>query len=551
MSFKTTFAQIIVQYLTTPEKERQAKCELGKAINYETVFFGGAFVLYTFSFYCGVESAYSEDFLPARFVRLLLFSSRKFRRLTQHFWRAPISPNGWMAFLFVLPCRYHKMFEELSQKLELVFKKLRGQGKITEANVAESLREIRRVLLDADVNYKVVKQFIDDVHKRSIGTEVLQSVLPAQQIVKIVYDELVKLLGTSNADIKFAPMPPTVILAAGLQGSGKTTFCAKLAKHLKSKGHYPLLAAADIYRPAAIDQLEMLAKQIEVPVVVERNKGAVEIAELSIDQARKGARDVVIIDTAGRMHIDKAMMMEVETIKAAVKPHEIFFVVDAMTGQDAVNTAKAFHEQLDFDGIVLTKLDGDTRGGAAISIRAVVNKPIKFVSVGEKLDALELFHPERMASRILGMGDIVTFVEKVQQQVDEQKVQKLEEKLRKAQFTFEDFLDQIREIKKMGPLQQVLSMIPGVSRLPVNADVDDKALTHVEAIVLSMTKEERRKPHIINGERRRRIAMGSGTSVQEVNRVLKQFTEMQKMMSRLAGSKGKLPKMFRGIRMPI
>lgn len=440
------------------------------------------------------------------------------------------------------------MFEELSQKLELVFKKLRGQGRITEANVTESLREVRRVLLDADVNYKVVKQFIDDVHKRAIGQEVLQSITPGQQIVKIIYDELVKLLGTSHVEITYAPLPPTVILVAGLQGSGKTTFCAKLANHLKSKGKFPMLVAADVYRPAAMDQLELLGKQIQVPVVVERQQGAVEIAEHSVELARKGARDVVIIDTAGRLHVDEEMMREVETIKAKVNPHEIIFVVDSMTGQDAVNTAKVFHDRLDFDGIVLTKLDGDTRGGAAISIRAVVNKPIKFVSVGEKLDALEPFHPERMASRILGMGDIVTLVEKVQQQVDEEKAQQLEEKLRKSQFTFEDFLDQLREIKKMGPLQQVMGMIPGINRLQMNAQINDDALKYVEAIILSMTHEERRKPHIINGERRRRIAMGSGTSVQEVNRVLKQFTEMQKMMKTL--SKGKLPKMFRGMRMP-
>jgi signal recognition particle subunit SRP54 len=441
------------------------------------------------------------------------------------------------------------MFEELSQKLEQVFKKLRGQGKITEANVGESLREVRRVLLDADVNYKVVKQFIEDVQRRSLGQEVLQSITPGQQIVKIIFDELVKLLGTSYEEISFAPLPPTVILVAGLQGSGKTTFCAKLAKHLKSKGKFPMLVAADVYRPAAMNQLETLGKQIQVPVVVEQGKGAVEIAEQSIEQARKGARDVVIIDTAGRLHIDEEMMREVETIKAKSKPQEIFFVVDSMTGQDAVNTAKAFHDRLDFDGIVLTKLDGDTRGGAALSIRSVVNKPIKFIGVGEKLDALEPFHPERMASRILGMGDIVTLVEKVQQQVDDEKSQKLEEKLRKSQFTFEDFLDQLHEIKKMGPLQQVMGMIPGMNRLPINTHVDDDALKYVEAIILSMTTEERCKPHIINGERRRRIARGSGTSVQEVNKVLKQFTEMQKMMKTL--SKGKLPKMFRGIRMPV
>ena len=439
------------------------------------------------------------------------------------------------------------MFEDLTQKLELVFKKLRGQGKITEANVAESLREVRRVLLDADVNYKVVKQFIEDVQKRSVGQEVLSSITPGQLIVKIIFDELVKLMGASMVEIKFSPMPPTIIMVAGLQGSGKTTFCAKLANHLKGKGRFPMLVAADVHRPAAIDQLEMLGKQIQVPVVTERGKNAVDIAFGSVEQARKGARDVLIIDTAGRMHIDEEMMREVEAIKTKVNPQEILFVVDSMTGQDAVNTARAFHDRLDFDGVVLTKLDGDTRGGAAISIRAIVNKPIKFVGVGEKLDALEIFHPERMATRILGMGDIVTLVEKAQEQFDEGKALKLEEKLRKSQFTFEDFLDQLRQIKKMGSLQQLIGMIPGANRLPLNTNVDEKALVRVEAIIQSMTTEERQKPQIINGTRRRRIAVGSGTSVQEVNKILKQFTEMQRMMKTF--SKGKMPKMFQGMRM--
>ncbi|MBI1803618.1 MAG: signal recognition particle protein [Ignavibacteriae bacterium] len=440
------------------------------------------------------------------------------------------------------------MFEDLSQKLEVVFKRLRGQGKISEANISESLREVRRVLLDADVNYKVAKQFIDDVQKRAVGQEVLHSITPGQLIVKIIYDELVKLMGSSSVAINISPMPPTVIMVAGLQGSGKTTFCAKLANHLKGKGRFPILVAADVYRPAAIDQLEMLGKQIQIPVVAERGSGAIAIAEGAIEQARKAARDVIIIDTAGRLHVDEEMMREIETMKAKVHPHEILFVVDSMTGQDAVNTAKAFHDRLNFDGVVLTKLDGDTRGGAALSIRAVVNKPIKFVGVGEKLDALEVFHPDRMASRILGMGDIVTFVEKAQTQFDETKARKLEEKLRKSQFTFEDFLDQLREIKKMGSLQQVMSMIPGLNRLPMNAAVDDKALVRVEAIIQSMTSEERLKPNIINGNRRRRIAYGSGTSVQEVNKVLKQFIEMQKMMKTF--SKGKIPGMLRGMQLP-
>jgi signal recognition particle subunit SRP54 len=440
------------------------------------------------------------------------------------------------------------MFEDLTQKLDLVFKKLRGQGKISEANVAESLREVRRVLLDADVNYKVVKQFIDDVQKRSLGQDVLQSITPGQMIVKIIYDELVKLMGTSTAEMNFSPLPPTIILVAGLQGSGKTTFCAKLALYLKTKGRFPMLVAADVYRPAAINQLEILGGQIQVPVVAERGKSAVEIAGASVEKARKAARDVVIIDTAGRLHVDEEMMREVETIKATVNPHEILFVVDSMTGQDAVNTARAFHDRLNFDGVVLTKLDGDTRGGAALSIRAVVSKPIKFVGVGEKLDALDVFHPDRMATRILGMGDIVTLVEKAQEQFDDQKAIQLEEKLRKAQFTFEDFLEQLHEIKKMGSLQNILSMIPGMNRLAVNEAVNDQALVSVEAIIQSMTKEERRKPQIINGLRRRRIAAGSGTSVQQVNKVLKQFVEMQKMMKNL--SRGKIPKMLQGMAMP-
>ena len=440
------------------------------------------------------------------------------------------------------------MFEDLNQKLEIVFKKLRGQGKITEANVTESLREVRRVLLDADVNFRVAKQFIDDVQKKALGEQVLVSLTPGQLIIKIIYDELVVLMGTTKSDITFSPMPPTVIMVAGLQGSGKTTFCAKLANFLKGKGRSPILVAADVHRPAAIDQLELLGKEIQIPVIAERGKNAVDIAEASVDQARKGARDVVIVDTAGRMHVDEGMMKEVELIKEKIRPHEILFVVDAMTGQDAVNTAKAFHDRLEYHGVVLTKLDGDTRGGAALSIRSVVNKPIKFVGVGEKLDAIEVFHPDRMASRILGMGDIVTLVEKAQERFDEQKAIKLEERLRKSQFTFEDFLEQLHEIKKMGSVQQILSMIPGVNKLPVNSAVDDKALVRVEAIIQSMTVEERHKPHIINGNRRRRIAVGSGTSVQDVNKVLKQFAEMQKMMKTL--SKGKLPKMFKGMQLP-
>jgi signal recognition particle subunit SRP54 len=441
------------------------------------------------------------------------------------------------------------MFEDLSLKLEAVFKRLRGQGKISEANVAETLREVRRVLLDADVNYKVAKQFIEDVQKRAIGQEVLQSITPGQLIIKIIYDELVKVLGASKVDISFSHMPPTVILIAGLQGSGKTTFAAKLASHLKSQGRHPLLVAADVYRPAAIDQLITLGGQIDVPVYSDREAGAVAIAQHSVDHARKNAREVVIIDTAGRLHVDEEMMKEVEAIKASVHPNEILFVVDAMTGQDAVNTAKAFNDRLNFDGAVLTKMDGDARGGAAISLRATVGKPIKFISVGEKLDALERFHPERLASRILGHGDIVTLVEKAQEHFDEEKAVKLEQKIRKAQFTLEDFLDQLQEVKKMGPLSQVLGMLPGMNRMPQDAVPDDKALVKIEAIIQSMTPEERQKPNVINGNRRRRIAMGSGTTVQDINKLMKQFEQMQKMMKSI-GKPGGAGRLMRGHRMP-
>ncbi len=426
------------------------------------------------------------------------------------------------------------MFEELSGKLENALRKLRGQGKITEQNVAETLREVRRVLLDADVNYKVARQFIDDVMKRSTGAEVLRSITPGQQVVKIIYDELVALLGTSEAKIAVAAIPPTVVMVAGLQGSGKTTFCAKLALHLSGQGKYPLLVAADIHRPAAVDQLITLGQQTAVPVYSESGADAVTIARHGVDHARKNARDTVIIDTAGRLHVDEEMMKEAEAVRAAVSPHEILFVVDAMTGQEAVTIAKAFHDRLQFDGAVLTKMDGDARGGAALSLRATVGTPIKFVGVGERLDALERFYPDRMASRILGMGDIVSLVEKVQERFDEEKAVKLEAKLRKSQFTLEDFLEQLQEVKKMGPMSQVLGMLPGMNRLPEGADVDEKALVRIEAIIQSMTVQERRQPGILNGSRRKRIAAGSGTSVQEVNRLMKQYEQMQKMMKTLS-----------------
>ncbi len=441
------------------------------------------------------------------------------------------------------------MFEDLTRKLEGVFKKLRGEGKISEANVGETLREVRRVLLDADVNYKVAKQFIDDVQKKSLGKEVLSSITPGQLIVKIIHDELVTLLGTSRAEIGFSPLPPTVVMVAGLQGSGKTTFSAKLARSLASQGRHPLLVAADVHRPAAIDQLELLGRQLGIPVFTDRGKPAVTIAGDAVDHARKNARDVVIIDTAGRLHVDEEMMIEAEAIKAKVNPHEILFVVDAMTGQDAVNTAEAFHRRLAFNGAVLTKMDGDARGGAAISLRATVGTPIKFLSVGEKLDALEKFHPERLASRILGMGDVLTLVEKAQAQFDEESAGKLEEKLRKSQFTLEDFLDQLQQVKKMGPLSQVMAMLPGMHRVSASQTVDDRALVKIEAIIQSMTLEERRKPNIINGMRRKRIASGSGTSVQDVNRLMKQYEQMQRMMKTLSKG-GRMDRFMRGNRLP-
>jgi len=422
------------------------------------------------------------------------------------------------------------MFETLTEKLDVALKKLRGQHRISEENTAEALREVRRVLLDADVNLNVVKSFIDNIQKKAVGQEVITSIAPGQLIIKIIYDELVTLLGTEKAEINFSSEVPTVIMVAGLQGSGKTTFSGKLANQLKVKGRSPLLVAADVHRPAAIDQLMTLGEQIGIPVFNLRNESALEIAKKAIPHAKENARDVVIIDTAGRLAIDEEMMREVENIKSAVKPNEILFVVDSMIGQDAVNTAKAFHDRLNYDGIVLTKLDGDTRGGAALSIRSVVGKPIKFVGVGEKMDALEQFYPDRMASRILGMGDIVSLVEKAQETFDQKQAAKLQEKIVKDKFTLQDFYDQLQQVKKMGPLSQVMGMIPGASKLGNLNDVDDKELKYVEAIILSMTKEERNNPNILNGSRRKRIAKGSGTTIQEVNKLLNQFTEMQKMM---------------------
>jgi len=423
------------------------------------------------------------------------------------------------------------MFESLTTKLDRAFKTLRGEGKISEINVAETVREIRRALLDADVNYKVAKELTDKIKEEAIGQDVLISVSPGQLLTKIVYDELVKLMGGQHVGIQFSPSPPSVILMAGLQGSGKTTHSGKLAKFLKTKGRAPLLVACDVYRPAAMDQLAVLGEQIEVDVYREPDsKDPVQIAQNAIQYAKKNAKDLVIIDTAGRLAVDEQMMNEIAALKKALNPQEILFVVDSMTGQDAVNTAKAFNDRLDFTGIILTKLDGDTRGGAAISIRAVVDKPIKFIGMGEKMDALDLFHPDRMATRILGMGDVVTLVERAQQQFDQEESERLQRKIRKNQFDFEDFLKQLQTIKKMGSIKDLIGMIPGIGKIAKNIDIEDDAFKHIEAIIQSMTREERQNPHIINGSRRRRIANGSGTSIQEVNQLLKQFEEMKKMM---------------------
>lgn len=438
------------------------------------------------------------------------------------------------------------MFENLSEKLERSFKLLKGQGKITEINVAETLKDVRRALLDADVNYKVAKQFTDTVKAKALGQNVINAIKPSELMVKIVHDELTQLMGGNTAPINLSGNP-TIILMSGLQGSGKTTFSGKIAKKLKSeKGKRPLLVACDVYRPAAIEQLKILGEQIEVPVYTEEgNKNPVQIAQNAIQYAKSNHLDLVIVDTAGRLAVDEQMMEEIEAIKKAIKPNETLFVVDSMTGQDAVNTAKEFNDRLDFDGVVLTKLDGDTRGGAALSIRTVVTKPIKFVGTGEKMDALDYFHPSRMADRILGMGDIVSLVEKAQQQYDEEEARKLQRKIAKNQFNFNDFLNQIQQIKKMGNLKDLASMIPGVGKAIKDIDIDDDAFKGIEAIINSMTMQERENPEIINGSRRQRIAKGSGTTLQEVNRLLKQFEETRKMMKAATAMKSNPMKMMR------
>ncbi|MFW5819886.1 MAG: signal recognition particle protein [Bacteroidota bacterium] len=440
------------------------------------------------------------------------------------------------------------MFENLSDRLEKSFKILKGQGKITEINIAETLKDVRRALLDADVNFKTAKSFTNAVKDKALGENVLTAVRPGQMMVKIVHDELAELMGGETSEINLTGNP-SVILISGLQGSGKTTFTGKLARHLKQKkGKNPLLIAGDVYRPAAIEQLKVLGEQIEVPVYTEEGaKDPVKIAQHGIKHAKSNGNNVVIIDTAGRLAIDETMMKEIESIKKSVKPDETLFVVDSMTGQDAVNTAKEFNNRLNFDGVVLTKLDGDTRGGAALSIRSVVNKPIKFVGTGEKLDAIDVFHPKRMADRILGMGDIVSLVERAQEQFDADEARKLQKKIAKNQFNFNDFINQIQQIKKMGNIKDLAGMIPGAGKALKDMDIDDDAFKGVEAIIRSMTPLERENPAVLNGSRRKRIANGSGTSIQEVNRLIKQFDDTRKMMKMMSGGKARnLAKMMGG-----
>ena len=437
------------------------------------------------------------------------------------------------------------MFENLTEKIEGAFKTLKGEGKITEINVAETMKEVRRALLDADVNFKIAKEFTERVKEKALGQDVLTAVKPGQLMVKITKDELTELMGGSTVEIDLSAKP-AIILIAGLQGSGKTTFSGKLANYLKSKKQKnPLLVACDVYRPAAIDQLSVLAEQVGAAVYKEEgNKNPVEIAQNAINYAKANNHNVVIVDTAGRLAVDEEMMNEIDRVHKAIRPQETLFVVDSMTGQDAVNTAKAFNDRLDFDGVVLTKLDGDTRGGAALSIRSVVNKPIKFVGIGEKLDALDVFHPDRMADRILGMGDVVSLVERAQEQFDEEKARKLQKKIAKNTFDFNDFLDQINQIKKMGNIKDLMGMIPGMGKALKDVDIDDDAFKQVEAIIGSMTPQERSNPQLINGSRRKRIADGSGSTIQDVNRLLKQFEESRKMM-RMFSNKGAMKNMMR------
>ncbi|MDY0323181.1 MAG: signal recognition particle protein [Candidatus Carbobacillus sp.] len=444
-------------------------------------------------------------------------------------------------------------FESLTSRLSETFRRLRGKGKLTEADVDAALREVRLALLEADVNFKVVKDFIGKVRERAVGVEILKTLNPAQQVIKVVNDELTALMGGEVEGLHFAKHPPTIIMMVGLQGAGKTTTTGKLAKYLLGQGKKPLLVAADIYRPAAVKQLMVLGETLGVPVHEEGTDASpVVIAQHGVERARSEGRDVVIVDTAGRLHIDEALMDELAQMKAVLHPQEILLVVDAMTGQEAVNVAERFHELLDITGVVLTKLDGDARGGAALSVKAVTGRPIKFAATGEKLDALEPFYPDRMASRILGMGDVLTLIEKAQAQVDEEKARELEKKMRKAEFTLDDFLDQLRQIRKMGPLEDLLKMIPGMGQKLKGIQIDERQLVRVEAIIQSMTPKERQDPSVINFSRRKRIAAGSGTTVTDVNRLLKQFEEMKKMMKQMTQAaqgrgkgkgKGKRPKM--------
>ena len=429
------------------------------------------------------------------------------------------------------------IFESLTEKLQNTFDKLKGKGKLNEKDVKQAMREVKLALLEADVNFKVVKDFVNKVKERAIGHEVMESLTPGQQVIKIVNEELTKLMGENESKINFADTPPTVIMLCGLQGAGKTTLSGKLSNLLKKKGKNPLLVAGDIYRPAAIKQLQVVGKQADVPVFSMGDKqNPVNIAKAALEHGKKNGNDVIIIDTAGRLHIDEGLMDELGDIKSQINPDEILLVVDAMTGQDAVTVAERFNDKLEIDGVVLTKLDGDARGGAALSIRAVTGKPLKFVGMGEKLEDLEAFHPDRMASRILGMGDVLSLIEKAQSNIDQKKAMELEEKLRKQQFTFDDFLDQLEQMKNMGPLSQILEMIPGMnSKQMKKLNVDDKELGKIEAIIKSMTKGERHDPSLIDGSRRKRIAKGSGTSIQEVNRLLKQFKETRKMIKKFSG----------------
>ena len=440
------------------------------------------------------------------------------------------------------------MFGGLTEKLANAFKKFRNKGKLTEADVKEGMREVKLALLEADVNFKVVKEFVKAVTERAVGAQVLESLVPAQQIVKIVNEELIKLMGGETPKINISPKPPTVIMMVGLQGAGKTTHSAKIASYYKKKGKSPLLVACDVYRPAAVDQLKIVGESANIPVFSMGTKiSPVEIAKAGVEYAKKNGHDMVFVDTAGRLHIDEELMAELVKIKEAVGPTEILLVVDAMLGQDAVNVAKTFNELLDISGVVLTKMDGDTRGGAALSVKYITGKPIKFIGTGEKLDALELFHPDRMASRILGMGDILSLIEKAEQAYDEKNARELEKKMREQTFSLEDFLDQMRQLKKMGNLDQLIGMIPGANAGALkNAQVDEKQMAKTEAIILSMTKQERLHPDVINGSRRRRIANGSGTSVEDVNKLLKQFDQMKKMMKQFSGmGKRRMPGGFK------